>query len=66
MTWDYDEENLKKQAAADPVWKLERLILYGLHGKKLNHKELAKHLPKLRIPEDRRAFLELLVWDKPF
>jgi len=66
MTWDYTETEYQKQATKDPAWHLERLINYGLGDKKLNKDLLAKHLPALNIPEDRRAFLELLLWNKPF
>lgn len=66
MTWDTANEEYAKQAAADPVWNLERRIQYGLAGTKLDRALLEKYLPKLRIPEDRRAFLELIVWGKPF
>jgi hypothetical protein len=66
MTWDYDRKAYKAQAAKDPVWHLERLINYGLNGERLDAELLAKYLPTLRIPEDRRAFLELLIWNKPF
>ena len=66
MVWDYDDEEYKKQAQADPGWKLERLINYGLNGEKLNRKELEQYLPQLKIPDNRRAFLELLLWNKPF
>lgn len=66
MFWDYFKKDAGKQAESDPVWKLERMILYGTDGQKLNREQLAKYLPQLNIPEDRRAFLELLVWNKPF
>ncbi len=66
MFWDYFKKDRKKQATADPVWKLERMVLYGLEGQKFDRAELAEYLPKLHIPDDRRAFLELLVWNKPF
>ncbi len=66
MFWDYFKKDAKRQAQADPVWKLERMILYGTDGQLLDREELAAYLPQLRIPEDRRAFLELLVWNKPF
>ncbi|OGY62565.1 MAG: hypothetical protein A2745_01265 [Candidatus Harrisonbacteria bacterium RIFCSPHIGHO2_01_FULL_44_13] len=61
MPWDYTKTEYEKQAKADPVWHLERLINYGLGDKKLNRKILKKYLPRLRIPEDRRAFLELIL-----
>lgn len=66
MTWDYDKEAFQKQAQADPVWGLERLINYGGEEVKLDRALLEKYLPQLNISENRRAFLELLVWDKPF
>lgn len=66
MTWDYQKEEYQKQIIADPVWHLERLINYGLEGKKLNEKLLKKYLPQLKIPEERRAFLELILWNKAF
>jgi hypothetical protein len=66
MTWDYDDDAFKKQAEADPIWYLERLINYGLKGSKLSRKLLEKYLPELNIDEDSRAFLELLVWNKHF
>lgn len=66
MAWDYAKTEYEKQAKADPLWRLERLINYGLGKEKLDREELAQFLPKLKIPEDRRAFLELLVWDKSF
>lgn len=66
MTWDYDTTEYKKQAKADPKWHLERLINYGLGDEKIDTKMLAKHLKDLKIPDERRAFLELLIWNKPF
>jgi len=64
--WDYTKTEYEKQAAADPIWKLERLINYGLGEEKIDRELLKRFLPKLRIPENRRDFLELLLWNKPF
>lgn len=64
MTWDYTAEEYEKQAAADERWRLERLINYGLGKEKLRRDLLERHLPSLNIPEDRRAFLELLLWGR--
>ena len=64
--WDYTKNEYEKQAAADPIWKLERLINYGLGEEKIDRELLKRFLPKLRIPENRRDFLELLLWNKPF
>ena len=66
MTWDYQETEYQKQAKADPLWHLERLINYGFGKEKLDRKLLEQYLPVLKIPADRRAFLELLLWNKPF
>ena len=66
MVWDYEQKEYEKQKKADPVWHLERLINYGLRGEKINKDLLKKYLPELRIPEERRAFLELLLWNRPF
>lgn len=65
MTWDYTKIEYEKQAKADAKWHLERLINYDL-GEKINRKFLEKHLAKLNIPENKRAFLELLLWNKKF
>jgi hypothetical protein len=62
MAWDYTKTEYKKQAQIDPVWRLERLINYGLGDEKLDPEEIRRFLPQLKIPEDRRAFLELLLW----
>ncbi len=64
--WDYAKTEYEKQATADPVWKLERLINYGLGEEKIDKELLKQFLPKLRVPENRRDFLELLLWNKPF
>ncbi len=64
MPWDYDKTEYKKQAGKDPVWELERLINYGLGKEKIDRKKLEEHLTELNISEDRRAFFELLLWNK--
>lgn len=66
MAWDYTQTEYDKQAKNDPVWELERLINYGTGGKKINRKKLEKHFADLKIPDDRRAFFELLLWNKKF
>lgn len=66
MPWDYKKNDYKKQAKNDPVWHLERLINYGLGEEKIDKKLLKKHFKKLKIPENRRRFLELLLWKKKF
>ena len=66
MTWDYDTTEYRKQAKADPKWHLERQINYGLNDEKIDRKNLEKYLPELKIPDEKRAFLELLIWNKKF
>lgn len=66
MTWDYHQADYEKQAEADVKWHLERLIHYGLRGNKLKREILEKYLPELKITEDQRAFLELILWNKKF
>ncbi|MDP3792653.1 MAG: hypothetical protein Q8Q89_02885 [bacterium] len=66
MTWDYNTTEYQKQAQADPKWHLERLINYGLEGEKIDRKNLEKYLPELKIPDEKRVFLELLLWNKKF
>ena len=64
--WDYNKTEYEKQATADPIWKLERLINHGLGKEKIDKELLKQFLPKLHIPGNRRDFLELLLWNKPF
>ena len=64
MSWDYAASEYEKQATADERWRLERLINYGLGNEKVSRDSLERHLPTLKIPDDRRAFLELLLWGK--
>lgn len=66
MTWDYTKTEYQKQAKADPVWHLERLINYGLGDEKLDPELVKQYLPQLRISRNRRAFLELLLWPEKF
>lgn len=65
MAWDYFKKAVFKQKKTDPIWYLERQINYG-EGGKLDVKLLKTHFPNLHISDDKRAFLELILWDKPF
>lgn len=58
--WDYNPATLATGDDAER-WMLERMILYGLNGKKLNATLLRKHLPHLKIPPEHRHFLTLLL-----
>ena len=62
--WDYDQQAAGIQGAADPIWKLERMINYGLDGETLDRQLLEKYLPQLNITDNKRAFLELILWNK--
>ncbi len=66
MSWDYAKTEYEKQAEADPRWHLERLINFEPSGEKIDRALLERHLAELNIPGDRRAFFELLLWNKPF
>lgn len=61
--WDYPKTETLKE---DEKWYLERALTYGLAGEKLKRETVKGHLKNLKIPEDTRAFLELLLWRKPF
>lgn len=65
MTWDYDKIEYDKQANADLIWQMERAVNYGSE-EKIDRDLLKKCLPEMKIPDDKRAFLELLLWNKPF
>ncbi len=66
MIWDYNKEDYELQARNHEIWVLERLINYGLQGKKIKRETLKKYLAELKIPEKRRVFLELILWNKAF
>ena len=55
--WDY--ATLPTDETDEGIrFRLERMICYGLNGKKLRYDELEKHLPFLVIPEEKRRVLE--------
>ena len=58
--WDYDRRTLTHDEVGER-WALERAILYGLGGEKLDTTLLRRHLSSLNIPEDRRYFLTLIL-----
>ena len=66
MAWDYNTTEYQKQAKADEIWHLEKLINYGLGDEKLKRDSLERHLKDLKIPDERRDFLELIIWNKKF
>lgn len=61
--WDYPKnQNLKK----NEIWHMERVLCFGLAGEKIDRKALVRHFDRLKIPENTKTFLKLLLWDKPF
>lgn len=66
MAWDYTKTEYQKQAEADKKWQLERMINYGLGNEKLDRAILERYFKELKIPDDRRAFLEFILWGKKF
>ena len=62
--WDYDLTTLKAGDEAEQ-WKLERMILYGLHGERIPLPLLRKHWQYIKdrqnIPKERIYFLGLFV-----
>ncbi|MBI5230148.1 MAG: hypothetical protein HY981_02535 [Candidatus Magasanikbacteria bacterium] len=59
--WDYPKI---KKTKANKIWWFERLLTYGLGRTRVKKAELKGALPRLRIPDDTRSFLELLIWKK--
>lgn len=61
--WDYKIADKKDLSV---LWKLERLINYGVDGEKINAKDLKDNWDKLKIDPNKRDFLKLLLWPKKF
>lgn len=59
--WDYDRKTIKK-GILGKRFILERLINFGLNGRKLNKKEVKKHFKYLRLDPKKRDFLKLILW----
>lgn len=59
--WDYDKKTIKK-GTLGRRFILERLINFGLNGRKLNKKEIKKHFKHLRLDPKKRDFLKLILW----
>lgn len=64
--WDYTKTEYEKQAKADPVWHLNKVLNAQGPFQKLDPELLKRYWHQLKMPDDRRAFLELLLWNKPF
>lgn len=64
--WDYNLKDVDEENEQFIIWKLERQLCYGPRGEKLDEKLLRKYFHKVKMPENTRAFLELLLWKKPY
>ncbi len=60
--WDYPKDG----ELVDERWRMERLLTYGLGGEKLNAEMVKRYVNDIKIPDDTRAFIELLLWNKAF
>ena len=61
--WDYPRNNNQQ---TDEIWRLERLLQYGLGGEKIDRALLEENFKMLHIPDNTKAFLELLLCNKAF
>jgi len=63
--WSVDEKKFKRE---DPegykIWKLERMINWGLGDEKISERLLRKHWKKLYLDPETKKFLEFLLWPK--
>ena len=62
--WSTDTTELEKNPEQYAIWKLEQMVNFGLHGKKLKISELRKYWDKLQIDPVRRQFLQLFLHGK--
>lgn len=61
--WDYPQDQRIQQ---NEVWYLERLLTHGITDEKIDRAMLERNFAAIKIPENTRAFFELLLWNKPF
>ena len=64
--WDYDIKKADQNTEQFIVWKLERLINYGLGDEKINENLLKKYWDKIKMPENTRILFDFLLWGKHF
>ncbi len=62
--WSTDIKRLKKDDKSYAIWKLNQLINFGSDKEKLSEKELKQYWQELSIDQFKRAFLNLLIWQK--
>ena len=61
--WDYPQDQQTKQ---NEVWYLERLLTHGITNEKIDRAMIERNFDGIKIPENTRAFFELLLGNKPF
>ncbi len=59
--WDYDKKSIKKTPRT-LRWRLERMINFGLGGKKIKKTVLKKQFPYLHIDPKKKEFLKFILW----
>lgn len=59
--WSINTSKFDKNSSEYIIWKLEQLINFGLHGDKIDSRQLAFFLPSLKIDESKRKFLKFLL-----
>jgi len=62
--WSVNTSRLKKNPNKYTIWQLEQLINYGLGGIKLNKEELKKHFKELNISQDKKTYLNYILYGK--
>ena len=64
--WDYDTSKQDLNSESWQLWKLQRQLDYGLGEEKLSRVMLEKYWDQLKMPDETRTFLELILWQKHF
>jgi len=62
--WSTNTKRLKKNPEEYTIWKLEQSINFGLGNNKLNKKELMIYFSQLNIDPEKKAYLNLILYDK--
>lgn len=59
--WSVDIKRLKKDKQKYEIWKLEQMINYGLRGKKIDKKILAKYIDNISIDPNKKQYLKMII-----
>lgn len=62
--WSVDTKRLKKNPEKFAIWKLEQMINFGLGQDKLNKDELKKYFNQLNIDQDKKNYLNFILYGK--